>query len=114
MRAPAQMASEEPLLRGGFSEEGKERARSESAEAVRALCKPSRYHGNDRLLHLRLFARRHGVDGGGLKEEGDDIEVVENTLEEAAAMIANGEIVDAKTVILTQYLSTREQGARSR
>jgi len=29
-------------------------------------------------------------------------------------MIANGEIVDAKTVILTQYLSTREQGARSR
>jgi GDP-mannose pyrophosphatase NudK len=53
-------------------------------------------------------------DGGGLKEEGEDIEVVENTLEEAAAMIANGEIVDAKTVILTQYLSTREQGARSR
>jgi GDP-mannose pyrophosphatase NudK len=53
-------------------------------------------------------------DGGGLKEEGEDIEVVETTLEEAAAMIANGEIVDAKTVVLIQYLSSREQAARSR
>ena len=44
-------------------------------------------------------------DGGGLKEEGEDIEVVETTLEEAAAMITAGEIVDAKTVILVQYLS---------
>ncbi|MEH2507715.1 GDP-mannose pyrophosphatase NudK [Bradyrhizobium sp. AZCC 1578] len=35
-------------------------------------------------------------DGGGLKEEGEDIEVVETTLEAAAAMIATGEIVDAK------------------
>ena len=46
-------------------------------------------------------------DGGGLKEEGEDIEVVEATLDEAAAMIAAGEIVDAKTVILVQYLSNR-------
>ena len=43
-------------------------------------------------------------DGGGLKEEGEDIEVVETSLEEAAAMIATGEIIDAKTVILIQYL----------
>lgn len=43
-------------------------------------------------------------DGGGLKEEGEDIEVVETTLEDAKAMIANGEIVDAKTVVLIQYL----------
>jgi GDP-mannose pyrophosphatase NudK len=43
-------------------------------------------------------------DGGGLKEEGEDIEVVETTLEEANAMIASGEIVDAKTVVLIQYL----------
>jgi nudix-type nucleoside diphosphatase (YffH/AdpP family) len=46
-------------------------------------------------------------DGGGLKEEGEDIEVVETTLREAAAMIATGEIVDAKTVVLVQYLSSR-------
>jgi nudix-type nucleoside diphosphatase (YffH/AdpP family) len=53
-------------------------------------------------------------DGGGLKEEGEDIEVVETTLEEAAHLIATGEIVDAKTVILVQYLSDRVKGgARS-
>ena len=45
--------------------------------------------------------------GGGLKEEGEDIDVIETTLEEAAAMIASGEIVDAKTVVLVQYLSDR-------
>jgi GDP-mannose pyrophosphatase NudK len=45
--------------------------------------------------------------GGGLKEEGEDIDVVETPLEEAAAMIATGEIVDAKTVVLIQYLSSR-------
>ncbi|WFU19302.1 NUDIX domain-containing protein [Bradyrhizobium sp. CB3481] len=46
-------------------------------------------------------------DGGGLKDEGEDIEVVETTLEQAAAMIATGEIIDAKTVVLIQYLRDR-------
>jgi GDP-mannose pyrophosphatase NudK len=48
-------------------------------------------------------------NGGGLKEEGEDIEVVETTLPQAAAMIAAGEIVDAKTVVLVQYLIGRIQ-----
>jgi GDP-mannose pyrophosphatase NudK len=43
-------------------------------------------------------------EGGGLPDEGEDIEVIEITLEQAAAMIAAGEIIDAKTVILVQYL----------
>ena len=38
-------------------------------------------------------------NGGGLKEEGEDIEIVETTLPQAAAMIAAGEIIDAKTVV---------------
>jgi hypothetical protein len=50
-------------------------------------------------------------DGGGLKEEGEDIEVVEATLEQAGAMVATGEIIDAKTVILIQYLRDRMQAA---
>ena len=50
-------------------------------------------------------------DGGGLKEEGEDIEVVETTLQQAVAMIAAGEIVDAKTVVLVQYLINRMQAA---
>jgi len=44
-------------------------------------------------------------EGGGLAEEGEEIEVVETTLDRAATMIADGEIVDAKTVILVQYLT---------
>ena len=46
-------------------------------------------------------------DGGGLKTEGEDIEVLEIPLHEAAAMITAGEIVDAKTVVLIQYLSNQ-------
>ena len=43
-------------------------------------------------------------EGGGLAEEGEDVEVIETTLEQAVAMIAAGEIIDAKTVILVQVL----------
>ena len=46
-------------------------------------------------------------EGGGLPEEGEEIEVLETTLEQATAMIAAGEIVDAKTVILVQFLRER-------
>jgi nudix-type nucleoside diphosphatase (YffH/AdpP family) len=49
-------------------------------------------------------------EGGGLPEEGEEIEVLERTLEQAAAMIAAGEIVDAKTVILVQFLRERVGG----
>jgi nudix-type nucleoside diphosphatase (YffH/AdpP family) len=41
--------------------------------------------------------------GGGLVEEGEDIEVLEPTLDEALAMVERGEIVDAKTIMLLQY-----------
>jgi nudix-type nucleoside diphosphatase (YffH/AdpP family) len=46
-------------------------------------------------------------EGGGLADEGEDIEVIETTLEQAAAMISGGEITDAKTVILVQFLRDR-------
>ena len=48
--------------------------------------------------------------GGGLADEGEDIEVIETTLEQANAMIASGEIIDAKTVILVRWLSDRVAG----
>ena len=41
--------------------------------------------------------------GGGLPEEGEDIEVLEPSIDEALAMIADGRIVDAKTIMLLQY-----------
>ena len=42
-------------------------------------------------------------DGGGLADEGEDIEVLELPIDEALAMIADGRIVDAKTIMLLQY-----------
>jgi nudix-type nucleoside diphosphatase (YffH/AdpP family) len=41
--------------------------------------------------------------GGGVATEGEDIEVIELPLATAYAMIAAGEIVDAKTIILLQH-----------
>ena len=42
-------------------------------------------------------------DGGGLKEDGEDIEMIEPTIEQALAMIERGEICDGKTIMLLQY-----------
>ncbi len=44
-------------------------------------------------------------DGGGLKDEGEDIEVLEMPLDKALKMIETAEIFDAKTVILLQHLA---------
>ncbi len=41
--------------------------------------------------------------GGGLADDGEDIEILEPTLDEALAMIARGEIIDAKTIVLLHY-----------
>jgi nudix-type nucleoside diphosphatase (YffH/AdpP family) len=43
------------------------------------------------------------TDGGGVVAEGEDIEVLEPTLDEALAMVGDGRIVDAKTIMLLQY-----------
>ncbi|WP_370963367.1 NUDIX domain-containing protein [Amycolatopsis sp. cg9] len=53
--------------------------------------------------------------GGGIAEEGEDIEVVELRFEDALKMIGTGEIADAKTIMLLQWaalqgpFSTRQQ-----
>lgn len=44
------------------------------------------------------------ADGGGLAEEGEDIEVLELPFAEALAMVDDGRIMDGKTIILLQYL----------
>ncbi|RKT02008.1 GDP-mannose pyrophosphatase NudK [Chryseobacterium defluvii] len=43
-------------------------------------------------------------NGGGLADEGENIEVLELSFNDAMAMIDNGEIKDAKTIMLLQYL----------
>ncbi|MFS2029162.1 MULTISPECIES: NUDIX domain-containing protein [unclassified Curtobacterium] len=41
--------------------------------------------------------------GGGLEDEGEDIEVLELPLDEALAMVADGRIADGKTIMLLQW-----------
>jgi GDP-mannose pyrophosphatase NudK len=41
--------------------------------------------------------------GGGLADEGEDIEILEPSLDEALDMIVRGEIEDAKTILLIHY-----------
>jgi nudix-type nucleoside diphosphatase (YffH/AdpP family) len=41
--------------------------------------------------------------GGGLEHEGEDIEVLELPIDEAMAMLADGRIRDAKTIMLLQH-----------
>jgi nudix-type nucleoside diphosphatase (YffH/AdpP family) len=57
---------------------------------------------------LTLFTGEYDADsrsgkGGGLEDEGEDIEVIELSFDEAIAMVADGRICDAKTIILLQY-----------
>jgi nudix-type nucleoside diphosphatase (YffH/AdpP family) len=42
-------------------------------------------------------------NGGGLADEGEDIEVLELGIDEALAMVADGRIADAKTVMLLYH-----------
>lgn len=51
------------------------------------------YHPEDRISA-----------GGGLAEEGEDIEVLELPFDEALAMINDGRIMDGKTIILLLHL----------
>jgi len=43
-------------------------------------------------------------EGGGLEEEEENIEVLEFGIDQALSMIKNGEIKDAKTIMLLQYI----------
>jgi nudix-type nucleoside diphosphatase (YffH/AdpP family) len=45
--------------------------------------------------------------GGGIADEGEEIEVLEISIDEALAMIADGRIVDAKTIMLLQHAALK-------
>ncbi len=46
-------------------------------------------------------------EGGGLEDEQENIEVLEIGFEKALKMVENGEIKDAKTIMLIQYLKIK-------
>lgn len=58
-------------------------------------------------LHFFAAAYRSGERGagGGVAGEGEDIEVLELPFADALAMIPTGEIMDAKTIMLLQWVA---------
>jgi nudix-type nucleoside diphosphatase (YffH/AdpP family) len=76
--------------------------------AVRQVAAPYMSPGSV-TERLWLFVARYSPSdrvsaGGGAVHEGEDIEVLEMTLDEALAGISTGRIIDAKTIILIQHL----------
>lgn len=58
------------------------------------------------ILHLFIGEYDESMkvsEGGGLEHEQENIEVMEMSYDEAYAMIASGEIKDAKTILLLQH-----------
>ena len=47
-------------------------------------------------------------DGGGIEDEGEDLEVLEMPLGTALQLVRSGEIVDGKTIMLLQQLALSE------
>jgi nudix-type nucleoside diphosphatase (YffH/AdpP family) len=56
----------------------------------------ARYRPDDQISH-----------GGGDRHEGEDIEVLEVTIDEALHMIDTGQIIDGKTILLLQHLALK-------
>ena len=46
--------------------------------------------------------------GGGLEEEGEEIDVIEMSLDKAVQMMESGEINDVKTILLIQYAQLKK------
>jgi GDP-mannose pyrophosphatase NudK len=63
-------------------------------------------------LFIGTYSEKDRVNaGGGLVEEGEDIEVLEMPIDQAYGMIATGEITDAKTIILLQHVKLQNLNA---
>ncbi len=69
------------------------------------LYEPRLRHRKTLLFIAEYQADDRRGDGGGLAAEGEDIEVLEWPLTRALQAIRDGEIMDAKTIILLQHLT---------
>ena len=69
--------------------------------------------GSSERLHLfcaSIDLNHRERDGGGLEEEGEDIEIVELGFDEALALQEDGHVTDAKTLIALMWLRRRLHG----
>jgi hypothetical protein len=61
------------------------------------------------LYYASVSAAGRVGDGGGLPAEGEDIEIIAVGLEELLAMVDNGTIIDAKTLLGAGWLERRRR-----
>jgi ADP-ribose pyrophosphatase len=64
--------------------------------------------GTSERIHVfwgEVDQRRRVAEGGGVAAEGEDTQIVVLPFAEAMAMVARGEICDAKTIIALQHLA---------
>ena len=83
------------------------------APPLRALYEPGQRHRAAMVLRCRLSSADRISEGGGAADEGEDIEVLEMTLDAALAHVGNGGIVDAKTIMLVQHLALQRAAGNS-
>lgn len=76
---------------------------SDVKEVLAAFMSPGSVTEQLHLFVAEYTAAQRVGEGGGHKGEGEDIEVVEVTLDEALSMIERREIVDAKTILLIYH-----------
>lgn len=58
-------------------------------------------------LFIGYVEGKAGAGGGGIEDEGEDIEVIRIPFSEALKMVETGKIADAKTILLLQYAALK-------
>jgi ADP-ribose pyrophosphatase len=69
----------------------------------KALMSPGAVTEVVHFFHAEVDLSDRVEEGGGLAEEHEDIEVLEVLLDDALAMIEDGRIIDAKTIMMLQW-----------
>ncbi|HEV8390182.1 MAG TPA: NUDIX domain-containing protein [Dongiaceae bacterium] len=72
-------------------------------EVLAAIMSPGSVTERLHLFVAEYKAADRVGEGGGAEGEDEDIEVIEMTLEQALAMVEQGEIIDAKTIMLLYH-----------
>lgn len=69
----------------------------------RAYCTPGSVTEQIHYFSASYEADQRVSSGGGLLQEGEDIEVIEVKLSDAVQWISSGQVIDAKTILLILY-----------
>jgi nudix-type nucleoside diphosphatase (YffH/AdpP family) len=95
-------ASPEERIRAGVEEETGYRVR-DVQKVFEAYMSPGSVTEKLHFFVAEYDSASRIGEGGGIEAEGEDLEVIELTFDDALAAVRRGEIVDAKTIMLLQH-----------